>query len=107
MENKNNEGGALDILYPDAYKIRIINEGGETFFLLEFGKALAVVPIGDEDVEHVARIAVSPDDLRLLFDRIVQTGLRFRPDFWNAFLQPGGGDCGDTPNDTPNDPYRG
>ena len=89
MENNKQENSIVELMYPDAYKTGIINEDGETLFVLEFGKSLAIVPIGDEDVEYLARIAVSPDDLRLLFDRILHIGLRYSPDFWNAFLSSG------------------
>jgi len=86
MDMIQQEETVVNEIFPDAYRAGLITRDGSPYIALEFGKALAMVDTGDEkDVEPLVRVAIIPEDLKILFERIVQIGVRYSPDFWNDY----------------------
>ena len=86
MENMEQKSADITEIYPDAYRAGIITRDGLTYIGLDFGQTIAMVDTGDEnDVQTLVRVAVSPDDLKILFERILQIGVRYSPDFWDEY----------------------
>ena len=90
------ESESRNEIFPNAIRTGIINEEGNTFFVLEFGKTSTKDNSGKSGVEPLTKVVVSPDDLKVLFERILVIGLNYRRDFWSGFLysdaEVGGGD---------------
>ena len=80
------ESESRDEIFPNAVRTGIITEDGNTFFVLEFGKTSTEDNGGKSGVEPLAKVVVSPDDLKVLFERILVIGLNYRRDFWSGFL---------------------
>ena len=87
MEKNGHSKEVNNVLFANAFRFGIQKRDGEDAIVFDFGKAMSDDTSDKQDVEQLIRIAIRPDDLKVLLLQIVQTGIHYKSDFWKDVLK--------------------